>query len=126
MSSHHPYYIPPNYKDKVKRGSQPICASINYGDHALRLFFNEAKKQKWYKNTLFVLVADHTPASTTAEYNQKTMMYRIPILFFDPGNRLPKEMIAEIFQQIDIMPTSFYFVFIIWRNVIRMMRRNGE
>jgi phosphoglycerol transferase MdoB-like AlkP superfamily enzyme len=105
LSSHHPYFIPPHYRKKVMKGPHPICASINYGDYALKKFFQEAKKQKWYQNTLFVLVADHTPATNSPVYSAREMMYRIPIAFFDPSGRLPVKREKRIFQQLDIMPT---------------------
>jgi len=105
LSSHHPYFIPEHMKDKVKTGPQKICASINYGDIALRKFFEEAKKQPWFDNTLFVLCADHTPSSSTAHFNQRSMMYRIPILFYHPGGKLEAKKEDRIFQQMDIMPT---------------------
>jgi len=105
LSSHHPFYIPPRWKNKVKKGNQPICASINYGDIALRKFFEEAKKQPWYKNTIFVLVADHSPATVDKLYSQRKFMYRVPIVFFDPQGRLKPKREQKIFQQLDIMPT---------------------
>lgn len=106
LSSHHPYYIPAHMKSQVKKGPQPICGSISYGDIALKRFFDEAKKQPWYENTLFVLCADHTPASTTEHYNQRSMMYRIPIVFYHPSKKLGTKMERQIFQQLDIMPTA--------------------
>ena len=105
LSSHHPYFIPDHMKDKVTKGPQKICASINYGDIALRKFFDEAKKQKWFNNTLFVICADHTPSSNTAHFNQRSMMYRIPILFYHPGGKIEAKKEDKIFQQMDIMPT---------------------
>jgi len=105
ISSHHPYYIPKHLRKKIKRGPQKICASINYGDYALKRFFEEAKKQSWYNNTLFVLLADHTPATTTKVYNQRTHMFRIPIAFYHPSGKLKAEVSDKAFQQLDIMPT---------------------
>ena len=105
LSSHHPYFIPDHMKNKVKKGSQPICASISYGDISLKKFFEEARKQKWFKNTLFVICADHTPASKTAFYNQRSMMYRVPIAFYHPSKSLEPKREKVIFQQLDIMPT---------------------
>ena len=104
-SSHHPYFIPDHMENKVKKGPQDICASISYSDHSLKLFFNEAKKQPWFDNTLFVIVADHTPGSSTALYNKRSHLYRIPILFYHPGGKLKAEKSDEIIQQLDIMPT---------------------
>ena len=105
LSSHHPYFIPEHMQDKVMRGPQKICASINYGDHALRLFFEEARKQPWYDNTVFVILADHTPASTTRLYNMRSHMYRIPIMFYHPGGAIKPQKSTRIFQQLDILPT---------------------
>ncbi|MDX2361116.1 MAG: LTA synthase family protein [Crocinitomicaceae bacterium] len=105
LSSHHPFFIPEHMRDKVLRGPQPICASINYGDYALEKFFEEAKKQPWYENTLFVILADHTPGSTTPLYSQRTHMYRIPIMFYHPSGKIKPEKSDRIFQQLDILPT---------------------
>jgi phosphoglycerol transferase MdoB-like AlkP superfamily enzyme len=105
LSSHHPYFIPKHLRGKLKKGPQEICQSINYGDYSLRKFFAEAKKQAWYKNTLFVLCADHTSSTNSEVYNQRTEMYKIPILFFDPNGKLEAKKEKRIFQHIDIMPT---------------------
>lgn len=105
LSSHHPYYIPPRWRKKVKKGPNPICASINYGDISLRKFFEQAKKEPWYENTIFVLVADHTSSTNSPYFSQLTKMYQIPIVFFDPKGRLPIRREQTIFQQLDIMPT---------------------
>lgn len=111
LSSHHPYYVPPHWKGKLKTGKYPICRSINYGDVSLRMFFEQAKKEPWYNNTLFVLVADHTPSTSSSFYSERTQMYRIPIVFFYPqAGKLPKKREKVIFQQIDIMPTIFDLV----------------
>ena len=106
LSSHHPYFIPQHMRNKVKKGSQAIAGSINYGDYALRKFFEEAKKQDWYENTIFVICADHTPGSQTSLYNLRTQLYRIPIAFYHPNKTLlPIGKDPRIFQHMDIMPT---------------------
>lgn len=105
LSSHHPYFVPNRWKDKVIKGNQPICASISYGDISLRKFFETAKKQPWYNNTLFVLVADHTPATTSDLYNDRRFKYQIPIVFYHPKKLLPVKREKKIIQQLDIMPT---------------------
>lgn len=105
LSSHHPYFVPDPWKDKVKKGPHPICKSIHYGDISLRKFFEQAAKEPWYNRTLFVLVADHTPSSESKIYNQRTEMYQIPIAFYDPSGKLPQRRENVIFQQIDIYPT---------------------
>lgn len=105
LSSHHPYFIPKHMRKKIKKGPQKICASINYGDYALRQFFEEAKKQDWYENTLFIILADHTPASKTKLYNKRTHLYRIPMVFYHPGGKIAPSREKKVFQQLDILPT---------------------
>ena len=105
LSSHHPYFIPEHMRDKVIRGPQPICASINYGDYSLRKFFEEAKKQPWFENTFFVIVADHTPASSTPFYNQRTQLFQVPLAFYHPGGKIKAEKRKGIVKQLDIYPT---------------------
>ena len=105
LSSHHPYFIPEHMESKIKKGPQPICASINYGDYALSEFFKEAKKQPWYDNTLFVILADHTPASNTPEYQMRTHLYQIPIVFYHPSGKIKPEKSDKIIQQLDLLPT---------------------
>jgi phosphoglycerol transferase MdoB-like AlkP superfamily enzyme len=104
-SSHHPYFIPEEFKKHTKEGPQKICGSISYGDYALKLFFDQAKKEGWYDNTLFVFVADHSPGSKTPLYSVRTHMYRIPIAFFHPKGLLPAGKNPAIAQQMDIFPT---------------------
>lgn len=105
LSSHHPYYIPPHMRGKLRKGPQPICESIHYGDYSLAKFFKEAKKQAWYNNTIFVICADHTSATESEIYNQRTELFKIPILFFDPSGKLKAKKEERLFQHIDIMPT---------------------
>ena len=105
LSSHHPYFIPEEHQDKFPESEHDIARSIAYGDWSLSLFFEEAKKQDWYNNTIFVLCADHTPAGTEERYTNRIGMYQIPIVIFDPQKRLPVKEEKTIFSHVDIMPT---------------------
>lgn len=105
LSSHHPYFVPEEYRDVLPADPNvPLAQSIAYADMSLKLFFEEAKKQPWYENTVFVLMADHTPAGSTPAFQSYTGMYRIPIAIFDPQNN--QGVVEEkIFNQVDVMPT---------------------
>lgn len=110
ISSHHPYEIPKFFEGKLKTGPYPICQSLNYSDYALRAFMNEAKKQPWYDNTLFVFVADHTSSSRSSFYGQRAGKFSIPILYYIPNNQLPKQTNKQITQQIDILPSVLHLI----------------
>ena len=103
-SSHHPFAIPEQYKAQFPEGDLEIHKCIRYTDMAIGKFFETAKKQKWFENTIFVLTSDHTNMSNHAEYQTDLGGFCSPIIIFDP--RRPKgEILDKIAQQIDIMPT---------------------
>ena len=111
-SSHHPYNVPEQYRDSlVDEGGQPIHKCIRYTDLALRRFFERASHEPWYRNTIFVLVADHTNQTSHDVYKTDLGLYSIPIIFFTPdGSLLPRHDEAAIAQQTDITPTLLHLL----------------
>ncbi len=104
VSSHEPYKVPAKYEGKFPKGKVNINQCIGYTDFALKRFFNEAKKQPWYKNTIFVLVADHGNTVAYDEYLKEFNRNTVPILFFSPDEKY-KGVNDDWAQQIDIYPT---------------------
>lgn len=104
-SSHHPFRIPEAYEGTFAEGSLPIHKCIRYTDYALRRFFDTARQQPWYDNTIFVLTADHTNQCAYPEYATALGQFSVPLLFFDPSGEMPRGSLKAIGQQIDIMPT---------------------
>lgn len=110
VSSHHPYILPDAYKAKFPEGPKPITKGIQYTDHALRKYFNAVSKQPWYKNTLFVISADHCSSQVVFKESQNALgRYSIPIAFFRPDNSLAG-MDSTIAQQVDILPSVLGYV----------------
>mgnify|MGYP003394409333 CR=1 FL=1 len=113
ISSHNPYRIPEKYKNKFPKGTTVIQESIAYTDYALQQFFNTAKKQSWYKNTLFVISSDHTSSEGDRNIDKTNIgKFSIPILFFDPSNPEFVGVNENNFQQIDIMPSILDYLHI--------------
>ena len=112
LSSHHPFRIPEKYKDVFKdEGEFELHKCIRYADYALHQFFETARTQPWFYNTIFVITADHTSARITHDQYKTDMgTMRIPIAFYDPSGLLPRGRQPGIFQQIDIMPTLLSYV----------------
>lgn len=102
LSSHHPYKVPPQYEGRFKKGKYENHACVQYADYALKRFFETARKTKWYKNTLFVITADHTSLSDVPYYSNYPGALCIPVLFFRPDNTLAGKE-NHLFQQIDIL-----------------------
>jgi phosphoglycerol transferase MdoB-like AlkP superfamily enzyme len=104
LSSHQPYSIPQKYKNAFPKGTLEIHESIGYADQALRKFFECAATKDWYKNTLFVLTADHTQGLTTEKYLNSIGEYRVPLILFQPGKKIEADT-TQVTQHVDIMPT---------------------
>lgn len=124
LSSHYPYSIPINHKGEFPEGPMKIHKVIRYSDYALKQFFSAAKKMSWYKNTLFVIVADHPAQSVIPSnnedidesgdvindyfmsyYKNTSGRYAIPMILFSPGDTLLKSNCSYTIQQTDLMPT---------------------
>jgi len=112
VSSHDPYKVPQRYEGKFPKGPLPVYQTMGYTDFALRKFFAKAKTMPWYKNTLFVITADH--AATFAHYPQyQTSVgnFSIPILFYAPGDStMTGRDDTTLVQQIDVMPSVLSYL----------------
>lgn len=105
LSSHHPFRVPDPYKEVYKEEELPIHKVIRYTDNALRLFFESAKKEPWFENTIFAITSDHTNMSNHEEYKTDLGGFCSPVIFYDPTGEMGVGMRDAIAQQIDIMPT---------------------
>jgi len=111
VSSHHPYVLPQQYENTIPKGALPVHQTIGYTDYALRRFFESASKEPWFDNTVFVITADHTTESVYDEYKTIVGMFKVPIIFYEPGNENMKGVKeGDIIQQIDIMPTVLNYL----------------
>ena len=123
LSSHNPYKVPERYKEMFPETPVKIHRVIRYSDFALKQFFKTASTMPWYKNTLFVISADHpghsigkTENDRVADdrqklndyqlkyYNNTVGAYAIPILFYFPGDSL-QGVKSFTTQQSDILPS---------------------
>lgn len=106
LSSHDPYQLPDKYKKRFTGGPLPIHKTVQYSDNALRQFFNYAKTQPWYANTIFVITADHTSQTHYPEYSKELNRFAVPILFYsaNPAYGL-KGIRTDLASQMDIYPS---------------------
>lgn len=104
LSSHPPFAIPVQYQEKFKNINTDKEKSFAYTDLALSKFFAYAKTKKWYYNTLFVILPDHTPDAMDTYYDTKVSYYKIPIIFFDPSRNWNGKS-NKVASQIDVMPS---------------------
>ncbi|WP_018344096.1 LTA synthase family protein [Cytophaga aurantiaca] len=112
ISSHQPYSLPEKYAGKFPEGDLDIHKTIGYVDYSLRKFFEAAKKETWYTNTLFVITADHTQMHSNPKYKNIRGDYNVPLIFFHPSEKLTADT-SLVASQIDIMPSILDYLQII-------------
>lgn len=105
ISSHAPYAIPERYQDRFKGGPSKMHDAVMYADYALAQFFQKAQQESWFNETLFIITADHTPASNRKEYLTNYGIVNIPLLLYHPTDTTFTGINDRIVAQIDIAPT---------------------
>lgn len=83
LSNHEPFDLPGPPKFGSKSAADLFKSTAFYTDSVLYDFLEKAKTRDWYKNTLFVIVADHghrLPLDTWDSFHPNR--YRIPLLLY--------------------------------------------
>jgi phosphoglycerol transferase MdoB-like AlkP superfamily enzyme len=82
LSSHSPFDEPMKEVLHWGKNERKFINSAYYTDKCLGDYFRKAKKESWYKNTLFILVADHGRNSYRNWDINSPDYHRIPLLFY--------------------------------------------
>ena len=101
-SNHKPFTFPPGVPGVPESGGGRE-AGVRYADHAIGKFFAEAHTRPWFRNTLFVVIADHD-SRVYGRAEIPVEHYRIPALIYAPG-RLPASVVDKTFSNMDLAPT---------------------
>lgn len=102
-SNHRPYTYPANKID-ISSGTGRNGA-VKYSDYALQQMFAKAKNKPWFKNTIFVFVADHC-ASSAGKDEIDVKNYQIPAIIYGQ-NLIQPQKVTKLCSQIDVFPTLF-------------------
>ena len=99
-SNHRPYSYPEGRID-LPQGKR--AGAVKYTDYAVGKLIRDASAKPWFKDALFVFVADHC-ASVAGKTRLPVDKYRIPLIMYAP--RLLKPATFDMMMsQIDIAPT---------------------
>ena len=104
VSNHRPFTYPEGKID-ISGKAKSRTGGVKYTDYALKQFFAMASKQAWFKNTVFVILADHC-ASSSGKTELPMDKYHIPAFIYSPGF-VPAKVEPILMSQIDVMPTLF-------------------
>jgi len=99
-SNHRPYTWPAG---KIRPELRDRQGGVAYTDHAIGAFLRAAAAKPWFKDTVFVIVADHC-ASVAGKRELEIKKYEIPLFIWAPG-LLPARKVDVMMSQIDYAPT---------------------
>lgn len=102
-SNHRPYTYPEGKIDLPPKVSGRAGA-VKYTDHAIGEFLREAATKPWFKDTVFMIVADHC-ASSAGKTELPVECYHIPLIIYAPGGQVAPGRIKTLTSQMDYAPT---------------------
>jgi len=100
-SNHRPYTYPSN-RVSIPSGDGRDGA-VQYTDYAIGKLIEDARKQPWFNDTVFVIVADHC-AGVAGKTALPVNDYHIPMLIYSPAHIKPQH-VDTLVSQIDLAPT---------------------
>jgi phosphoglycerol transferase MdoB-like AlkP superfamily enzyme len=110
LSSHEPYDIPIPAKFKGPDEATQFKNSVYYTDYALGKFWDAARKEPWWDNTLVVLAADHGHRLPGNEANDAPGKFHIPFILAGGALKQQATVISQIGSQTDIVPTVLHLM----------------
>lgn len=105
-SNHTPYEFPDGRIELYEQPKQTHFNAIKYADYAIGLLFELAKKEDYYKNTIFLIVADH---NSHVKGNDYVPISKFHIPAFIVGPNVPQREIKTLSSQVDLLPTILHF-----------------
>lgn len=100
-SNHRPYTYPDGRIDIKSPGGRD--GAVKYTDYAIGKFLKDAEKHAWFKDTVFIIVADHC-GSSAGKTSLPVYRYHIPAIVYAPGFVKPQEE-GRMVSQMDLAPT---------------------
>ena len=100
-SNHRPYSYPEGRIDIPSKTGRR--GAVKYADYAIGRLIAEASREPWFKDTIFVIVADHC-ASSAGKTDMPLKKYEIPLLVYAPHHIKPG-LVGQLMSQIDVAPT---------------------
>jgi phosphoglycerol transferase MdoB-like AlkP superfamily enzyme len=109
LSNHTPYALPKDLPVEPVTGhgsTDEHLTAMRYSDWALGQFFEKARKQPYFKETLFVIVGDHGFGSDEQLTEMDLFRFNVPLLLIAPGIQEKFGATSSVVgTQIDIVPT---------------------
>ncbi len=102
ISDHGPFYIPGHIKGKTDR-----IRATRFADWSIADFMHKASEKSWFKNSVFLFVADHGEGYNR-RYPVPLTYNHIPALIYYKG--VQPRIIDKLAGQIDLFPTLMHIL----------------
>jgi phosphoglycerol transferase MdoB-like AlkP superfamily enzyme len=112
IGTHHPWGdLPPGVPERLKPANdspyERFMSRLKYWDYSFGILFEELSKKPWMKDTLLVMVADHSMNDAYPPdlnpLQRLELAYRIPMAFISLG--LKPRVMSQPVHHLDIAPT---------------------
>lgn len=100
-SNHRPFTYPEGRIDIPSKTGR--AGGVKYTDWAIGRFIEQARGHAWFRDTVFVLVADHTHKGR-GRLELPVENYHIPMIVYSPAH-IPAQRVDTLASQIDVAPT---------------------
>ncbi len=108
QSSHEPFEIPKGWGKQNLPPTDDLDEKFRrvhfYSDQALGAFIREAKKQDWWKNTLVIVIADHS-SMHIEPHDDFFGKFHIPMLWIGGALGVHDTIVPEVGSQVDLAAT---------------------
>lgn len=102
-SNHRPFTYPEGKIDLPSKDSGRDGA-VKYTDFAIGQLIRDAATRPWFKDTIFVIVADHC-AESAGRTELPVENYHIPLFIYAPGGQVAPGRVTQLTSQVDFAPT---------------------
>lgn len=105
LTSHEPFEIPAKPKFIGSDEQTKFINSIHYTDSCVGAFINQTRTKEWYKNTLFILIADHGHRYPGMDPSHVLSKFKIPMLWLGGALSSDPMVVKKTGSQVDLAAT---------------------
>jgi phosphoglycerol transferase MdoB-like AlkP superfamily enzyme len=105
-SNHSPFEFPDGRIQLYDQPKSTVNNAMKYADYSIGKLFELAKKADYYKNTIFLVVADHNTRVFGDDFIP-VHKFHIPGVLIGPG--IQSAAFSKVASQIDLLPTILHF-----------------
>jgi phosphoglycerol transferase MdoB-like AlkP superfamily enzyme len=106
-TNHSPFEFPQGRIELHEQPANNRHNAMKYADYAIGKLFELARQEAYYKNTIFLIVADHDTRVQSAGL-VPIDRFHIPGLILGPG--VPRQRFEQLASQIDLAPTLLHLM----------------